>query len=325
MTEKELLLAFMAKALNMDATGVTSLIYDEEGTVIKANALDTLLTKQSENVNRIKQSAEAGKLDDGHRKGFKEAMEKVEAQLKEKFEIATEATGTRLIEEIAAKSTASNTGTPKELTDDDVKKHRLYLDLQATLRKQATEADAKLSAEIEKVNSTWKRNESMREIKNNALEYHLSRKPILPKNEQVAKNQQKLLLDELELYDFEIQGEGENKRIIILDKQTRKIKEDALGHPVQFDALITSIGDRYYEFEASDERSSPGDPNGKGKSGGAPAQSIAGVTLRKPTSQDDWFKQHDAIEKNATLKPEERRTLQADLLKLHKGEPAATV
>lgn len=322
MSDKELLLAFLSKSLNLDSTGVASLIYNEDGTELKADALDTLLSKQAAIVERAKIAGSTGKLSEGKKAGFKEAAEKLEQQIKDAFGITSDAIGADLIEEVKTKVATDKGGDAKVLTDDDVKKHKVYLDLHAKLLAAEKATVEQVNAEVNKVKSEWKRNENTREVLNAAIQLHKSRKPILSKNEAVATNQLKSLKDEIMQYDWDVQGEGDNKRFVPLDKDG-KILEDNLGHPVQFDALIIKIGDKYYDFEVSDDRSSAGDPNRKGASGASGQTN--GITLRKPTSQDDWFKQHEEIENNATLKPEEKIKLQSDLKVLYKGgEPAKT-
>ena len=318
-TEKELLMAFLSKSLNLDSQGVTSLIYNEDGTELKADAIDSLLSKQAAVISAARINGSTGKLSEGKKAGYKEAAEKFEADIKEAFGITSDAIGADLINEVKTKVASSTEGNVKVLTDDDVKKHKVYLDLHAKLLAAEKAADERVNTEVGKVKSEWKRNETINEVLNAAIVFHKSRKPVLSKNEQIAMNQLKALKDEINQYNWEIQGEGNNKRIVALDKDG-KILEDNLGHPVQFESLITTIGDRYYDFEASDSRSSGGNPNDKGASSGGASSGTSGVTLRKPTSTEDWMKQHEDIESNKLLKPDEKIKLQSELKNLFKGE-----
>lgn len=314
MEEKELLLAYLSKTLNMDNSGVASLIYNEDGQALKPDALNTLVSKQAEIIAKNR-----GKFDEGHKAGMKKKAEELESMLREKFDLSTDVTGVdALVEEALAKVSASQGGS-KQVTDDDIKKSKIYVDLQTEVAKLKKEADKRVEEARNEVETKYKKAGIRQSVQQSALSKLSKMNPILSKDESKARNQQKLLLNELNDYDFELHGEGDSARYIPLTKDG-KVLEDNLGHPISFDDLVSNIASKYYDFQESDSRSSGGDPTKKGASGsGGGAGTVAGITLRKPTSQQDWFKQHEEIESNTQLKSDEKLKLQSELLQMWKN------
>lgn len=316
MNEKELLLALVGKIFNLDATGASSLIYDEGGEKIKNEALTSLTNAQSELVSKLKNSTQ--KLNDKdkdviHKAAYKEGRQSLEKEIKEKYNLTSDAIGIGLVDELA--TTLKADAGSKVVTDDDVKKSKLYQELQTQVAVKDKELTTKLKEETDKIHNEYKAKATLSNVNQKAIDILNSRNPILSKDPNKAKNQMQLLLNEVGNYEYEVDGE----KVIV--KKDGKLLEDKLGHPVQFDSLITEISDRYYDFAASEEREAAPNPNnvGQGAASNNGQKIKANVTLRKPTSYQDWAKQHAEIDENKLLKPEEKEQLQAELLALQSG------
>ena len=150
-----------------------------------------------------------------------------------------------------------------------------------------------------------------------------SRKPILSKDEAKARRQQKLLLDEIDKYDWERQ-EQDGKTVWIPLTKDGKAVEDKLGHLIPADALLTSIMDDYYDFEQATPRSSPGNPDNVGsrqQQQKANEKTFGSVTIKKPLTQQEWTSQYEMIEKS-DLKPAEKTQAQTELLSMWKDTKA---
>lgn len=311
-TEKELLLAFLSKSLNLDNDGVASLIYNEDGSELKADALTTLLDKQQKFVKKWKD--DSSKFDQGYNKGKSESLSAFEKSFKDKFEFESEKSGVELIEEYV-ESVRAKAGT-KEITDDDVKKHKLFLDRDAQYRADLKKAKDDAAAELNKVQATYKQEKTFAEVQKKALEILDSKKPILSSDATKAQRQKLLLLNDLKGFTFDIQGEGDDARIVVM--KDGKVYEDNLGHAIEFDTLVNEKSDLYYDFEAADNRSAAGNPNNKGvgAAGGHANQgqkggirTLHGMTLKKPSSDREYAETYLKINSDAALKPEQRSEL----------------
>jgi hypothetical protein len=320
-TEKELLLGFIGKSLNLPEDGVTSLIYNDDGTELKEDALTTLLGKQQHLVKKWKD--DSSKFQQGIAKGKSDAMKELEETLRDKFEIDSERKGAELVDDIV-ESVRTKAGS-KEVTDDDVKRHKVYQDTMTEHKRQLKKVQDDAKAELDKVTATHAKEKTFATIQQKALEILESKKPILSSDPAKAARQKKLLLDELKQFDFEIQGEGDDARVVVM--KNGKLHEDTYGHAVEFNDLVNKTSDLYYDFEEADERSSGGDPNKKGTKPATPPAggkgsgstfSLHGVTLKKPTSEKEFMDQYSAIQANKDLKPEQKTDLSLKLSELNK-------
>jgi hypothetical protein len=141
MTEKELLSAFLSKTLNMDETGVASL-YNEDGTELKSDALDTLLRTDVERVGKLKPDTKKF-FDDGYKKAEGEIRTKIEKEFTEKTGFKSDKKGVELFIEYAAKKQDGG-----EITEDVIKKHPVFIN---AVEKLSSEKEAAVQAEQKKL------------------------------------------------------------------------------------------------------------------------------------------------------------------------------
>lgn len=320
---KKLFLEFLSKTLKKDKAAVASLIYNDDESELRPDALDTLIQEQTTFIGTLKTGGKA-KFDDGYKKGQKETMEKFEKEIKDQFDIDSDAQGLDLIKEIVT-SVESAKGDGKPITDDEIKKHPLYLDLSKKLKKAEADKKAEIDAEVAKVKGEWNREKVLSKVKKAALELIEADKPIaLSSDAEKAKTQRtkqdKLLLSELSDYNFELQGEGDDERIVVL-KKDGTLLEDDLGHAIEFTALVKEKAGNIYDFQASEPRDNPPGNKKPGTGNPPPPPSGKKYVLKKPANYEEWSAQHEAIENDKELKPEEITKLQADLKVLYKGEP----
>src|SRR5690349_6192628 len=122
---EELLLEFVSKTLNMDKDGVAELLKSDDGK-IKDDALNALLDKDKDRVKGIKKTS----FDDGVKKTTKSLMSDFERQLKDKYELESDAQGIELIESLLDKNKPAEdqkSKQSKELTFDEIKKHKDFI------------------------------------------------------------------------------------------------------------------------------------------------------------------------------------------------------
>lgn len=301
MTETELLTAYLAKTLNVAESELSQLVQndsDEGG--IKEDALQNLLKLDEGRVAKLKGTTDPVKLkeinDNFYKKGIKEGLEGFEKQVKEKFAFETELKGVELL--TALVDANKGTGKPEQLTDDDVKRHKLYQDLMQDSKSKVAEVEEKWKGELEAVKSNYQREAVFSKVKDKAMSLVTARKPILPKDAVKAQNQLNLVLDKLNSNKFDIQGD----RFLVMDADG-KVLEDNHGHTVNFNDYVHSIADNFLEFEEAQQRSSTGagaagsgtGPDGKG------AKKWNGAT---PKTEDEYM---EAIKGAKT--PEERKAI----------------
>lgn len=318
-TEKELLVEYVSKALNIPKDGVAALIYNADGTELNEDALSVLMDKQKVFVKKWKD--DTSKFDQGYNKAKAETLKEFEKTLREKFEIDSDKSGLELIEEYVD-GIRSKAGS-KDVTDDDVKKHKLFLDTIAENKRQLKAATDTANAEVEKLKATYAQEKTFANVTTKALEILEGKKPILSQDPAKAARQKQLLLNELKQFSFEVQGEGEDARIVVL--KDGKVHENKLGHAIEFDELVNTTSDLYYDFEAADDRSAAGDPNKKGGDNKKPpvvklgaSVILHGMTLKKPLSEKEFTDQYMAIQSNKELKPEQKSDLSIKLSELNK-------
>ena len=144
MNEKEILIALMSKAYNMDNERVAEVLYkktdDGKATEeLSESALQSLLDIDVQRAAKLKEDAKK-RFDDGHKKGTSETASKWEKMLREKF--AVDGEGESILEALAEKIEKGGNG--GELADDAVKRHKLFreLELAAQQREEAARIDA---------------------------------------------------------------------------------------------------------------------------------------------------------------------------------------
>ena len=130
MEEKTILFGVLTKTLNRSEQEITDLLYQQEGDELKLkdDVLDEILSLDSVRVENIKKNAPVPKdrLDNEYKRAEKETMTRFEKSLKDKYSVESDKEGVELVDSII-----SAKAKPGKLSDDDVKKHPLYLDLES--------------------------------------------------------------------------------------------------------------------------------------------------------------------------------------------------
>lgn len=248
-----------------------------DGAIDEKKILQFILDKDKERISKLK--SEFPKWEDAVKKATKEVWSKVEKKLKEDFEFDSELQGEELINSISdnAKEKYKSTGKKNELTDDDVKKHPVYLKAENDFKKKFADQEAEKIKAIEEAEKAYTKKEFISKVRKEALlKFKGLENVILPTDPQKAdKMIQRLLLDELDAYDYQDDGNG---GFLLLDKEGKRV-EDAHANPVSFDSMVNNIAKSNFEFKAAEQRRAPsnGQPSGgngsehKGYSGKAPA------------------------------------------------------
>lgn len=259
--EPEVLIGVLATALNVDQEEFTSALKDEEGNFIE-NAKDEILSQFSSHIQSVKSNSK----EEGKGWGKREALKEFETSLRSEFKIeSSELKGLDLVKSLVS-STASKQNQEladqleelrktKSFTDDDIKKSELYLNLEKAVQQSEQEKKNAVNEAVSNLEKQWKAKEVFGAVEKQARLYLDDQNVVLP--EDSAKKERQitaLLVSELAKYDYEVVGEGQNKTVFPIDKETGKRIENDLGHAKKVEALIQEITANNFEFLTSSKK-----------------------------------------------------------------------
>src|SRR5690606_20594763 len=101
---------------------------------------------------------------EGYAKAKKEERVKFEAEIKEKFDLESDKTGTELIEDLIV----NKTGKAGELTEQDIKKSETYRNMEKTFKKQLTETEEEYKTRLTKLETQNKKEKAFMTVKDRA-------------------------------------------------------------------------------------------------------------------------------------------------------------
>ena len=227
----------------MTEDDLKSLIYKEDSEELKDDALQQLLNLDSTRITGIKDNF-IGNKDEQYKRALRETSERWEKDIKKAFNLETDLIGDELIAEVVkTKSKGSGDG-KDDLTDDKVKAHPLYIDLNNSKVRELSELKKQHQTELETKDNEFNSRTTLANVNSSALSYVRSKNPILP--EDVAKAGKRLnsILPELGKYDFEKNGDS----YIVKNKDGSQLV-DTHNNPVSFEELLDNVSDTYLDFE----------------------------------------------------------------------------
>ena len=288
MTEAELLLALSTKFFNQTEDELKPLIYGEGETVLD-NAFDAIAALDTARIKRLKDE-QTKKYNDGHGKGKAETATEIEKYYRELFNVADE--GNYEVIATAIKEQLSKKPVGKEITEDDIKKHPVYLNLEKNyVPKDIHEA---LVTEHTQFKTGIDRRIKIDNAKKRALYDLESFKPDYTPYSDTPIIKQTLTdtyLREIEsVDDIEFDEKGE---IIAVIKDGKRV-EDGHGNVKPFSDFTKEIAGKYFKFLKQDPKGGAGN--------GTPAGNPH-ATSYVFKDRDDAVKQYTDA-KNAGATPE---------------------
>jgi len=284
--EKKIITAFLEKTLNYSADKVASIfVKKEDEEELKPEALDELLTADATRVQAFKDK-EKTMFDNGYKKAQGEVLSKRENELKARLGIDSDKVGDELIDEIiAAKTPAAAKGA---LDDEKVKTHPVFLNREKELLKQIKDTETAGETKLKEFQDGVAKEKIFSDVAAKANTVLETLKPILSKDPVKAANQKKLLMDELQGFTFEKNGDD----LVILKDGKRH--EDQHGKPISFDTLVKETAGKYWDFEQGEEHEGSGAEKGQGTN---PAGAAAGSkwTGKLPNSDEEYTEMFSKI------------------------------
>lgn len=292
----KLLRALLGKGYKMPKTEIDKLLSDE---TTDEDGETQIIEGDVARIGKLTQPKKGETFQDGYKKAKAEERATLEKEIKEHFEIETDATGVDLIGEIVTVK-AKTEGKPKELTDDDVKKHPVYQNAEkahkAALKQTQTEWETKLNER----ETQYKKGETFNTVASKALAKLNGMNPVIPANAKVAANIQRSFLDGLKGFDYEVQGD----RIVVM--KDGKVVDDGHGHSLDFDKLIEDHAGGFYEFKANNGGGNGGNGNQEKDKGGPGAGGGTGPVYPANINKPKTWEEVNVIVNNTSIPANDR-------------------
>ena len=303
---KTIITGLLSKAYNFDNGKIAELFKDGETELSEdqqKEILQKLLDEDAKRVEAIKKSVDKkDAFQDGFKKAKSEVLTDFEKGLKEKFGVESDKTGLELVEELVSKKSEGGQG--GDLTEDAIKRSKVFQDMESNLKKQITTVKTEYETKINEIQDGYKAEQTFSNVSQKALQIFNGLNPILPQNKTVADNQVKIFVNTLKDFKFDVQDE----RIVVMDKDG-KVLEDGHGNSRSFEDIVKETASGLFEFKANNGGSGSG--NG-GQGQGGSGSSYAGNVPKT-------FEELEKVMSDTSISIEERSNIMAEYEKAQKG------
>lgn len=303
---KTIITGLLSKAYNFDNGKIAELFKDGETELSEqqqTEILNKILEIDAQRVENIKKSVDKkDAFQDGFKKAKSEVLTDFEKGLKEKFGVESDKTGLELVEELVSKKSEGGQG--GDLTEDAIKRSKVFQDMESNLKKQITTVKTEYETKINEIQDGYKAEQTFSNVSQKALQIFNGLNPILPQNKTVADNQVKFFVNSLKDFKFDVQDE----RIVVMDKDG-KVLEDGHGNSRSFEDIVKETASGLFEFKANNGGSGSG--NG-GQGQGGSGSSYAGNVPKT-------FEELEKVMSDTSISIEDRSNIMAEYEKAQKG------
>lgn len=303
---KTIITGLLSKAYNFDNGKIAELFKDGETELSEeqqTEILNKILEIDAQRVENIKKSVDKkDAFQDGFKKAKSEVLTDFEKGLKEKFGLESDKTGLELVEELVSKKSEGGQG--GDVTEDAIKRSKVFQDMESNLKKQITTVKTEYETKINEIQDGYKAEQTFSNVSQKALQIFNGLNPILPQNKTVADNQVKFFVNSLKDFKFDVQDE----RIVVMDKDG-KVLEDGHGNSRSFEDIVKETASGLFEFKANNGGSGSG--NG-GQGQGGSGSSYAGNVPKT-------FEELEKVMSDASISIEDRSNIMAEYEKAQKG------
>ena len=303
---KTIITGLLSKAYNFDNGKIAELFKDGETELSEqqqTEILNKILEIDAQRVENIKKSVDKkDAFQDGFKKAKSEVLTDFEKGLKEKFGIESDKTGLELVEDVVSKKSEGGQG--GDVTEDAIKRSKVFQDMESNLKKQITTVKTEYETKINEIQDGYKAEQTFSNVSQKALQIFNGLNPILPQNKTVADNQVKFFVNTLKDFKFDVQDE----RIVVMDKEG-KVLEDGHGNSRSFEDIVKETASGLFEFKANNGGSGSG--NG-GQGQGGSGSSYAGNVPKT-------FEELEKVMSDTSISIEDRSNIMAEYEKAQKG------
>lgn len=252
---KAILSSLLGKTLKMTSDEISELIEKSDDELNESEVLTALLEKDSKRVGDLRTRL------------YGEAAKKVEKNvkadfyktLKTEFELDEDSSDEDIFTNIKTKlNTGKKSG--DKLSDDDVKKHPLFLTAESTYKKALADSKKEWEDKLAQVNTQFTKKELGSKVAEKSSSIFLGLNPVLSAEQSKAKNQVSNFVSKFTSMDWE-EADGEFYLI-----EEGKRKEDKHGHAIPLSTLVKAEAEQVFDFKKAESRKGSGDhhdPNKK--------------------------------------------------------------
>ena len=261
-SEQKVLNESLSKLFKLDPETLASL-YNEAGELVD---FSKILELDAARITKYKSDS-----DSQYKRGIKEAAEKLERELKEKYELDSDLKGVDLIDHLLVHKVdeAKASGTK------DITKHPEFIKLQVSIDKQLKDRDKEWEGKLKTKEAEFNKSRLFEKVREKALLNLTSRNPILPNDPRKAQVWKDTYLNDLRQANY---MEDETGELIVLAPNGEKL-QTAHGKNITFDEFEKDVADKYFEYPVSQERSSAGNKEEKSN----------GTGFRAPKNEDEYM------------------------------------
>lgn len=204
----------------------------------------------------------------------------------------------------AAKAKVSSTSSSGALTEDDIKKHPVYLKLERENRKSIDNLKKEHETAIANIQQEFEKGKILDEVVAVGMKHFDSLKPILSSDPKKAANQRKLVEEIIRKNNYEKNTDG----YLPLTADGKRI-EDEFKNPVTFEKHIEALTGELFDFQVGEERKSPNEDLGGGgeNNGGGTGSTLKKYRGALPKNQ----KELNQLLFDSKIEIEQRQELQA--------------
>lgn len=253
--------AFVQKAFKLTAEEVAGL-YNEAGELTDFSLIET---KDADRIKKL-----SGDKTSQYNRGLKEGAEKLEKQLKEKYEVEdTDLIGIELFDHILEQKI-----TEVGSNDKDVMKNPEVVKLINQHSKEKKALEKEYQKKLEDKEREINESSLFKEVESSFLAEFDSLSPILPEDPKKVKALKDIIISEAKKFKYQ-----KDKDSFAPLNSDGVILQDEHGYPVTWNNHVKSIAEKYFDFKQSSERKSSGNKSTEK----TPSQKV-----RMPKDQNDY-------------------------------------
>jgi len=261
-SEQKILNESLSKLFKLDPETLASL-YNEAGELVD---FSKILEMDASRISKYKSDS-----DSQYKRGIKEAAEKLERELKEKFELDSDLKGVDLIDHLVV----SKVEEAKSAGTKDITKHPEFIKMQVSIDKQLKDRDKEWEMKLQAKETEFNKSRLFEKVREKALLNLTSRNPILPNDPRKAQVWRDTYLNDLRQANY---MEDETGELIVLAPSGEKLQTPH-GKNITFDEFEKETAEKYFEYPKAEERSSPGNKEEKSN----------GTGFRAPKTDEEYM------------------------------------
>ncbi len=255
----------LGTAYQIPEDDIAAILPEQEDQFNESDFKTKFLELDRERIANINQKGKE-KFEQGYSKAKKEVLSELENDIRSEFSIEEDdLRGIDLVKKVAEINAKKSKADPTKLTDEELKSHPSVIKLLNEKDKSFQSREQELKKEYDTKFNSFQKEKLFNNVSKKALSIFESLNPVLSSDPVRASNQRNILLRDLESLDYQQDGD----QYIPLDKDGKRL-EDAHGHGINFENLVKSRAEKYYDFKKADDRGNPDPGNNDSKVSSVP-------------------------------------------------------